>query len=79
VRNYAIAAIFITMLTIFLAEPNANLVREPDHLMAARFFDIFTGSLIGAIGGWMLYHERIHFFTKKQIKKTKIIFNRYKS
>lgn len=79
VRNYGIAAIFITMLTIFLAEPNASLVREPDHLMTARFFDILTGSLIGAIGGWLLYHERIHFFTKKQMKKTRVILKKYKS
>lgn len=78
VRNYAIAAVFITMLTIFLAEPNMSLVGDPNHLMATRFFDILIGSAIGAIGGWMLYHEHIHFFTKKQIRKTKIVWRKYK-
>ncbi len=76
VRNYTVAAVFITTLTIFLAEPTANLAMDPDHLIAARFFDILTGSLIGGIGGWLLYHEQIHFFAKKQLKKTRIILRR---
>lgn len=79
VRNYGIAVVFISMLTIFLAEPNMSLIGEPNHLIATRFFDILIGSLIGAIGGWMLYHERIHFFAKKQIRKTKVIFKRHRS
>lgn len=79
VRNYGIAVIFITMLTIFLAEPNISLIGEPDQLITTRFFDILIGSSIGAIGGWMLYHEQIHFFTKKQIKKTEVFLKRSKS
>lgn len=79
VRNYGIAVIFITMLTIFLAEPNISLIGEPDQLITTRFFDILIGSSIGAIGGWMLYHEQIHFFTKRQIKKTRIFLKRSKS
>lgn len=76
VRNYGIAVVFITMLTIFLAEPNINLIGEPDQLITTRFFDILIGSSIGAIGGWMLYHEQIHFFSKKQIKKARIFLKR---
>lgn len=79
VRNYAITVIFISMLTIFLAEPNISLIGEPDQLIATRFFDILIGSTIGAIGGWMLYHQQIHFFTKSQIKKTKVFLKKYKS
>lgn len=78
VRNYAIAAVFITMLTIFLAEPNMSLIEGPDHLIHARFLDILIGSIIGAIGGWLLYHERIHSYSKKQMKKTRIILRRYR-
>lgn len=78
VRNYGIAVIFISMLTIFLAEPNISLIRHPDHLISIRFFDILIGSMIGAIGGWMMYHEKIHFFTKMQLLKTKVIIKRYK-
>ena len=69
VRNYGLAAVFITTLTILLAEPNASLVESPNHLILARFFDILIGSIIGAIGGWILYHDSIHFFAKKNIKK----------
>jgi len=78
VRNYGVAVIFISMLTLFLAESNINLIESPNHLIAARFLDILIGSAIGAIGGWMLYHEHIHFFTKKQILKTKVIIKRYR-
>ena len=66
VRNYALAAVFITILTIFLAEPNVDLVEEPNRLIAARFFDILIGSLIGVIGGWMLYHDRSIFSQKSR-------------
>lgn len=76
VRNYALAAIFITTLTILLAEPNASLIGHPDHLIQARFFDILIGSVIGAIGGWMLFHERIHYFAKKQIVLTKVLMRK---
>src|SRR5690606_33150681 len=79
VRNYAIAAMFITTLTILLAEPNISLLETPDNLMITRFFDILIGSAIGAIGGWFLYNEKIHYFTKKQVRKTKVAFRKYKS
>lgn len=78
VRNYAVAAIFITTLTILLTEPNISLLETPDHLMIARFFDILIGSIIGAIGGWFLYNQRIHFFAEKQVRKTKVVFRKYK-
>ncbi len=76
VRNYGIAAVFISMLTIFLAEPNMSLMGHPDHLIAIRFFDILIGSIMGAFGGWLLYHERIHFFTKRQLLKTKVMMKK---
>lgn len=51
VRNYIIAAVFITMLTIFLAEPNISLMSQPKDLIQARLLDTFIGSVIGAAGG----------------------------
>ncbi|CAL1518557.1 FUSC family protein [Chitinophaga sp. MM2321] len=78
VRNYGIAVVFISMLTIFLAEPNISLMGHPDHLIAIRFLDILIGSAMGAVGGWMLYHERIHFFTKKQLLKSKVLLRKYR-
>lgn len=76
VRNYALAAIFITTLTILLAEANSNLIVNPDILIKARFFDILIGSVIGAIGGWMLFHERLQFFAKRQLQLTKILLRK---
>lgn len=78
VRNYTFATIFITMLTIFLAEPNVNLLTDTNELISARFFDILAGSIIGALGGWMLYHERIQYFSRKQLRRTRIMVNRYR-
>jgi len=76
VRNYAVAAIFITILTIFLAESNNVLTENPNVLFGARFFDILIGSIIGAIGGWVLYNQQVHFVTTKQIRKSKVILRK---
>lgn len=76
VRNYAVAVVFISMLTIFLTEPNTALMGHADHLITIRFFDILIGCIIGAIGGWALYHEQVHFYTKKQLLKTKVILKK---
>lgn len=65
VRNYGLAAIFISMLTVFLAEPNIALTQHSSSLISARLIDTLIGSTIGVIGGWLLYHEKIHFYTKK--------------
>lgn len=79
VRNYALAAIFITMLTIFLAETNFALTEQSTYLIKARLLDTFIGSLIGAAGGWLLYHERLHFYAKKQVKRTKLLLNKIRA
>jgi len=76
VRNYALAVIFISMLTIFLAEPNISLLQDPSSLIEARLIDTLIGSAIGALGGWLLYHQRIHFFTKKHVKKSQVILRK---
>jgi uncharacterized membrane protein YgaE (UPF0421/DUF939 family) len=69
VRNYAIATIFITILTIFLAESGHQLSQNTDKVFLARLFDISIGSVIGIIGGWILYHEKVHYYTILQLKK----------
>ncbi|MCU7549675.1 FUSC family protein [Chitinophagaceae bacterium LB-8] len=78
VRNYGIAVIFITILTIFLAESGNALTINPTALITARFLDILTGSIIGAIGGWILYNERVHYIATRQIRKTQIAISRRK-
>jgi hypothetical protein len=44
----------------------------------ARFFDILTGSLVGALGGWLLYHEKLHYLATRQIRKTRVVLLRRK-
>jgi hypothetical protein len=71
VRNYAIAIIFITILTIFLAEPGGKIFLHKEQIFLARLLDILMGSMIGIVGGWILYHEKIHYYAELQIKKMK--------
>ncbi|GHT89883.1 hypothetical protein AGMMS49545_01490 [Betaproteobacteria bacterium] len=58
VRHYGLAVIFITPMTILLADAatlNPNAVSE---LIAARFFDTLLGCLTGFIGGICLHNPR---------------------
>lgn len=58
VRHYAFAVIFITPLTILLAEA-ATLGHTPTTLLIqARFFDTVLGSLVGLAGGVCLHSPR---------------------
>lgn len=69
VRNYTLTVIFITVLTIFLAETSGQLSHETDGLFIARLIDILMGSSIGIIGGWVLYHEKVHYYATLERKK----------
>ncbi|MFN0257497.1 FUSC family protein [Pedobacter ureilyticus] len=76
VRNYAITVVFVTVLTILLAERGDTLKLQPNHLFAARFFDILIGSAIGAVGGLVLYNKQIHDQGKLHIEKAKMRMNK---
>jgi uncharacterized membrane protein YccC len=78
VRNYGIAVIFISVLTIFLAESGTALTADPTAMIITRFFDILTGSLVGALGGWLLYHEKLNYLAARQIRKTRHVITRRK-
>lgn len=64
VRQYGVAVIFITALTIFLAEggKTGSLAGQSIYI---RFFDILLGCIIGAIGGWILYHNKVRYQLEK--------------
>ena len=70
IRNYLWTVTFISALTIFLAEPTAHLMSNPQQLMQVRLLDNLLGIFVGCIGGWLLYHERVHYFTRLQAIKT---------
>lgn len=56
-RNYGLAVIFITPLTVIFAEATVA-TAEPNQLILSRIFDIALGSFIGYIGGWIIHHPR---------------------
>ncbi|MFD2248077.1 FUSC family protein [Pontibacter ruber] len=72
VRHYGLAVIFITPMTIFLAEAGSAMTANPNILIYARFLDITLGSLIGAVGGWFLHHQQLRHKAERQIRKTRV-------
>lgn len=64
-RHYALAVIFITPMTILLAEAANPLIGNPNELITLRFTEIVIGSLLGAFGGWVLHKEMVRFTSKK--------------
>jgi len=72
VRHYALAVIFITPLTFFLAELGQGIGTNPEQLISARFVDIIIGSLIGIVGGWILHNQQVHLKAERQIRKTRV-------
>jgi len=69
VRHYGMAAIFITPLTIFLAEATQLGHGSPDALLLARLFDTILGSLIGLLGGICLYSPRFRQIVGRQLRR----------
>jgi len=76
VRQYAMAIIFMTPLTIFLADVGNSLKIDPNDLITTRFFDIIIGSVIGAVAGWILHHRYLRNKSERQIRKTRIAMYR---
>lgn len=76
VRNYAIAVVFITLLTILLAESNTAIPVNSAALFRTRVIDILLGCSLGSVGGWILYNERVHYQTGRQIRKTKLAWRK---
>lgn len=78
VRHYALAVVFITPMTILLAEAANPIIQYPNLLFTARLVDIAIGSLLGAIGGWFVYNEKFKTHTIKKMKKVKFSINKIK-
>lgn len=76
VRHYGLAVIFITTLTLFLAEAGSAVHADLNILMPARFVDIALGSIIGAIAGWFIHHEQLRKKTERQIRISRILLKR---
>lgn len=69
VRHYGLAAIFITPLTIFLAEASHLGQGNSDLLLQARFFDTALGAVIGLLGGICLHSPRLRNVFSRQLRR----------
>lgn len=69
VRHYGFAVIFITPMTILLAEA-ATLGQEPvAALIEARFFDTVLGCLVGLAGGMCIHNARFRAVVGRQMRR----------
>ncbi|MDO5656309.1 MAG: FUSC family protein [Flavobacteriaceae bacterium] len=69
VRNYGIAAVFITPLTILLAEMDSPNLVDTTYLMSTRLIDTIIGSLIGLLAGLILHQQSIIQQLEKQFRE----------
>lgn len=77
VRNYTLAAIFITTLTILLVESmNPTILDNPNKLILTRMLDIVIGSALGAISGWVLYHQKLHYQFERHVRRTRMVMKK---
>jgi hypothetical protein len=73
VRHYALACIFITPLTIFLADIGSVFTVDSNLLISARLTDIIVGSLIGGVGGWLLHHQQLKAKADRHMRIAKVL------
>lgn len=78
VRNYGFAVIFITPLTLLLAETGSEIHHNVENLMHARLTDTVIGSLIGLTAGFFLHHQRIINNLEKNIRYSYFQFKKLK-
>lgn len=69
VRHYAFATIFITPLTILLAEAATLGHGSPSALVQARFLDTVLGCLMGFAGGICLHSPRFRDVVGRQMRR----------
>ena len=55
-RNYGLAVIFITPLTIILTE-GQHMAHDVNATIILRLIDVVLGSTVGYVGGWVLHHR----------------------
>ncbi|WP_200882972.1 FUSC family protein [Cellvibrio mixtus] len=67
VRNYGLAVVFITPLTVLFAEVSSATLL-PDVLLTNRLLDIVLGSVIGFVGGWLMYQPGIFIWAEGKLK-----------
>lgn len=69
VRHYGLAAMFITPLTILLAEAGQSAAMDPQRLMHARLVDTIVGALLGMAGAACLHSPRFRSWAGAIVKR----------
>lgn len=69
VRHYGLAAVFITPLTILLAEAGRLGHGSPEAILQARLFDTVLGAVVGLLGGVCLHSPRFRAVLGRQIRR----------
>lgn len=75
-RNYTLAVLFITPMTILLSEAGSPSVEMPTELLVSRLIDVLIGSCLGAFGGWVIYHEKLKNRAIRNIRITRWIIKK---
>lgn len=70
-RNYTLAVLFITPLTILLSEAASPSIEMPTELITSRLVDVLIGSFLGAIGGWVIHHQKLRYLAVRRIRITR--------
>lgn len=65
-RNYGLAVIIITPLTIILAEAS-SVAQDLNWLLILRMKDVLLGSVVGYIGGWLLHQPRLYIHIEQRL------------
>jgi uncharacterized membrane protein YccC len=68
VHHYGLAVVFITPLTLLLAEGSTSRVLH-ESLVVTRLGDIALGSLLGFVGGWVMHHPKILIYLEQKLNK----------
>ena len=68
-RHYALAVVFITPISILLAEAGSVSRLDPQQLIESRFLDILIGSAIGVVGGFFIYSQKVRVYSTIQLRK----------
>ncbi len=74
-RNYGLAVIFITSITLLFAEAHIPVGVSLDSLVVARMTDILLGSFIGCAGGWVIHQTRFFNFCERKLDKLGLFAN----
>lgn len=71
-RNYAVAVVFVTVLTVFFSISETNMLDSGIHQLQYRVIDISVGCVMGAAGGWLIYHYHLKRMISRTIAKMKL-------